>query len=132
MGRTLLAATVECGLACTALAASETTHSGELVAVSRDGHDITVKELGPWDGHHQVIRSLSIILTPTTRIEMVSRAPQAEPGAWIGGFRQSPVTAAELRPGHYVTIKVRPDARHHLSADTVEIIHLGEALGAKG
>lgn len=131
MGRVVLVATVVFGLACSALAASETTHSGELVAVSPDRHEVTVKEFGRWDGHHQAIRSLAIRLMPTTSIEAVSRTRQAEPGAWIGGFRESSVTAAELRPGQYVTVKVRADSQHQLTAETVEIIRPDEVRGAK-
>jgi hypothetical protein len=47
MGRVVLMAAVVFGLAFSALAAVATMHSGELVAVSPDGHDLTVKELGP-------------------------------------------------------------------------------------
>jgi hypothetical protein len=122
MWRMAIMAALAVGLACTAHAAEAATHSGELVAVSPGGRGVTIKELGPWDGHHQTVRTLSVRLTPATTIETVARMTQIEPGARRGGFREDPVSVAALQPGEYVTIKARLDAHQQLVADTVEIV----------
>ena len=118
----IVVASLVAALAFTARAVEETAHPGEVVAVSPGGRDMTVKELGPWDGHHQAVRTLSVRLTPATTVETVVRMTQTEPGAWRGGFREDPVSVAALQPGQYVTIKARRDAHHQLVADTVEIV----------
>jgi hypothetical protein len=117
MGRMAVLAIAVMGLTLTLPAAAETTHSGKLVSVGSDGHEVTVKELGPWDGRHQMARTRSFTLTPTmTTIETLTRSTKAAPGAWLGGFRETPASVAALRPGQYVTIKAPtpPCARGHL------------------
>jgi hypothetical protein len=122
MGRMVLLGILTVGLVSVAHATGETTHSGHLVAIGPGGHVVTVEEMGPWEGHHQVVHTLMIRLTPATTIETVARATEPKPRAWIGAFQETPASVATLRPGQYVTVRTNRVAAHQLVAHSIEIV----------
>jgi hypothetical protein len=90
-------------------AAAQTRHSGTLLAVDAAGQSITLEELGAGPrgkGKNEVI-ARSIALTPETKILLVTRAGNTDAhDDWPRGFRETPVSAAELQKGDFATVEV--------------------------
>jgi hypothetical protein len=114
----LLAATVHAG--------SEERHSGRIVAVEPKTGAITLEEMGPWTGPGQGLIKRSVELTAQTDIALLTRSNEAEAGEWPGAFKESPLSAMELRPGDYVTVSVE-DRGGRLFARSVAVVRSSQA-----
>jgi hypothetical protein len=93
--------------------AAELRHSGTVTAVDRNAGTITLEEVGPWSPQSGGILTRTVRLRPGSHVVLVSRAdpsvPHATPNDWPGGFRESPLDAADVRPGDFVTVTVTDD-----------------------
>jgi hypothetical protein len=101
--------------------------SGVVTSVAPNGERFTLEEIGA-DG--MLVRR-TIALAPDARIVEVTRRDDAaagtEPGAWPGGFRETPFAADDLRAGDFVTVVVGGQGAR-LQARSVEVIR--GAVGA--
>ena len=118
--RTLVFAFVGLVAASSALAAGTFKHSGRIVAVDPAKHVVTLEEMGPWTPRHSALVKWSIMLEPSTKIKLDTRAEQTGAGGWLGGFSESSLTTSELKPGDFVTVVVQR-AGHRLEAVSVEV-----------
>lgn len=92
-------------------AADEAKHSGSIVALGAGGREITLEEVGAWTPRIRP-SARTIEIRPDTRIVEAARAGEPAPGQWPGGLRETPLAAADLRAGEYVTvITARRDGR---------------------
>jgi hypothetical protein len=112
---TLLAATLSLHLA---PAAAQVKRSGSVIAVDVESRTLTLEELGVAG---QPVRHV-VAVPPSVRVVDVERRPDRDiegPGAWPGGFLESP--ASTLAPGDFVTITF---AGNHPGAvaRTIEIV----------
>lgn len=102
--------------------AAETRHSGTIVGLSPNGDTVTIEELGPWTGRLQRRERLSVVLEPTTKIELVTRSAQVAGNGWPGGFKESPLAASKLHTGDFATVTVEP-SHGRLVALSLIVIH---------
>jgi hypothetical protein len=101
--------------------AKEAKHSGAVVAVADDGRGFTLEVLGPGRSADANRVEHPVALTPETKVAVVTRSPQADPQGWRGNFVASPATAADIKPGAFVTVTVETrDGR--MVARAVEIL----------
>jgi hypothetical protein len=95
--------------------------SGVVTSVASNGESFTLDELG---AAGMLVRR-TILLAPDVRIVEVSRhgdaSGAAEPGAWPGGFRETPFEASDVRPGDFVTV-VAGGQGTRVQARSVEVI----------
>ncbi len=117
----VLIATGLCLASVAAQGADAVEHSGRIVAVDMKIRTMTLEEMGPWTGLDSRPIKRLIRLEPTTTITLAARANVAAPGGWLGGFRESPLSASDLRPGDYVTIRTVSE-RTHLSTVSVVVV----------
>jgi len=87
-------------------AARTSRQSGTVAAIDPVAHTITLDEMGPWLGPTTAPTRHAIALTRSTRVELVTRATQPAPGGWPGGYVDSSLSAADVRPGDFVTVEV--------------------------
>lgn len=113
-------------LAATAHAGSEERHSGRIVAVEPQTGAITLEEMGPWTGPGQGLIKRSVELTAQTDIALLARTDEAAAGEWPGAFKESPLSAMELRPGDYVTVSVEAHGGR-LFARSIAVVRVGPA-----
>ena len=97
------------------------THSGILTAIDPARHTVTLSEMGPWTGPMTARTTRTIAVSPGTRIELVQRAPKPSGGGWPGGYGESPLAAAQLRPGEFATIQVTGRG-HPAIALSIEVV----------
>ncbi len=97
-------------------AAAETTYSGDIAAAGP--HAVTLAVMGPWTPGSRPVEHV-IVLTSTTRVAQVARSAKA-PG-WPGGFRTTPLSAADLRPGEFATVTAQREGRR-LVARSVTVV----------
>jgi hypothetical protein len=86
------------------LAAKSSTESGTVASINRPAHTITLDEMGPWHGPTTPTTRHSIAFTPSTRVELITRTKHPAVGGWPGGYVDSSLGAADVRPGDFVTI----------------------------
>jgi hypothetical protein len=91
-------------LAPAAEAAGAAKHSGVVQSVSSG--TLTIAEVGIGMGHRNQLLTLSIGVTPQTRIVLASRSDEVVAAEWPGGFREAPVALTDVRPGDYATVEV--------------------------
>ena len=89
-----------------ALAAHSSKESGTVASIDPVARTITLDEMGPWHGPTTATTRHSIVFTPSTRIELVTRSKQPAAGGWPGGYVDSSLSAADVRPGDFVTVEV--------------------------
>jgi hypothetical protein len=87
-----------------AQAAEGVRHTGIVVAIEADQRAITLEEVGPWTGAKQGHVRRTIAVTPETTVVAVTRARQAAPGGWPGGFGETPLARSDIKAGDYVTV----------------------------
>jgi hypothetical protein len=95
--------------------------SGVVTSVASNGESFTLDELG----RAAALVRHTILLAPDVRIVEVSRrgdgSGAVEPGAWPGGFRETPFAASDVRPGDFVTVVVGGRGTR-VQARSVEVI----------
>ena len=89
-----------------ALAAHSSKESGTVISIDPTARTITLDEMGPWHGPTTVTTRHAIVFTPSTRIDLVRRSQQPAAGGWPGGYVDSSLSAADVRPGDFVTVEV--------------------------
>jgi hypothetical protein len=110
-------------------ASPEEKHSGVIVAVAPDAHTITLNEMGPWTGPDSQPVQRTLELTPSTTIQLDSRAADArDAGGWPGAFQASALRAADLHPGDFVTVTIE---RGKPIADSIAVVRPSAATAAK-
>lgn len=117
------------------LDAAERRHSGTVTAVDRGAGTITLEEVGPWNPGGGVILTRTVRVRPGTHVVLVSRAdpsvPHVAPDDWPGGFRESALDAADVRPGDFVTVTVTAEGSEAV-AQTVAVVRTGaESAGIR-
>jgi hypothetical protein len=93
-------------LASPRLASPVETHSGILTAIDPAHHTATLSEMGPWKGPTTARVSRTIAISPATQVELVQRSAKPAVGGWPGGYRESPLTIAQLHAGEFATLRV--------------------------
>ena len=91
----------------------ERRYSGTVLAVDRSAGAIVVGDMGPWrlkDGVTQ-IEPRTIAVTPATEFVSVMRASGVAPSGWVGDFVESVLPGGRVKPGDWVTVVVKADAR---------------------
>ena len=105
-----------------ARAAGETEYSGRIASAGAGARTITLEGFGRWTPGTRPTRQV-IELRPTTRVEQVARATEPVPGQWLGGFKETPLAATELRAGEFATVTAeRRDGK--LLAVTITVVAL--------
>ncbi len=114
----VLARTAGLCLPAGASAADEAKYSGRVATAG--GKEIALEVLGPWKpGAHPITRVIE--LGPSTRVERVARVTTPPPGRWPGGFEATPLTAADVHPGEFVTVAAERHGRR-LVAVTITVV----------
>jgi hypothetical protein len=110
MGLFLALATSALLLSVPAVATADARHSGTVTAVDQQTRTVTFDEMGSWVGPNDGIVRRTVALGPATHVVLVSRGDDAVPhvpaGEWPGGFRESSMAPADIRPGDFVTILI--------------------------
>jgi hypothetical protein len=112
-------------VASVAHAATETRHSGTIEGLSANGRTITIEELGPWTGGRLTREKLSVVVEPTTKIELVTRSQHGAENGWPGGFKASPLAASDLHRGDYATVTAER-SHNRLVARSVTVVRPAE------
>jgi hypothetical protein len=120
-------AIVLAGLALLALAvalpaeAATVTRSGTVVSVDAAAGRVVIGDMGPRlkDGKSKITRR-TIRLTPSTEFLLVKRATGVAPGGWNGGYVETRISAADVKPGAWVTVSGEPGPRG-MTAAKVEV-----------
>ena len=107
---------------------AQTKRSGIVVAIDVDKRTVTLEEIGVAGQRERHL----VALAPSVRVVEVERRGNADtegPGAWPGGFRETP--ARSLVPGDFVTITFS-DAAGVPLARAIEIVRAddGDAAAA--
>jgi hypothetical protein len=89
-----------------ALAGHPSKESGTVTSIDPAARTITLDEMGPWHGPRTATTRHSIVFTPSTRIELVTRSKRPVAGGWPGGYVDSSLSAADVHPGDFVTVEV--------------------------
>jgi hypothetical protein len=88
-------------------AMAESRHSGTVTALGARGETIEIDELGPSRSAEPASTRLTVALTPRTKVELAVRTDQNRRVAtadWPGGYRETPASAQDIRPGDFVTV----------------------------
>jgi hypothetical protein len=81
----------------------ELRHSGTIVDVGRDTRQFTMEEMLAWTGPGTGVVERTVILTPRTSIQLVTRFEDPDRPS-LTGFKESPLAPSDLRPGDFVTV----------------------------
>ena len=104
-----------------AFASDTSLHSGVIASSDLTTHNLRLEQMGPWRGEGTKPYTRSIVLSPETKFEMVTRAQGPNPQGWIGGYVESPLAASAVRPGDFANVTVAHDGKSP-EATMVEIV----------
>jgi hypothetical protein len=110
--------------------ASDTSQlrSGVVASIDMTTHRLRLEEMGPWGGEGTKPVTRSIEFGPATKFELVARARGANPQGWIGGYVESALAPAAVRPGDFATVTLE---RNHSSPEA-GIVQIVRPAGTKG
>lgn len=108
-------------LASPAFASDTSVHPGVIASIDLTTHTLRLEQMGPWRGEGTKPYTRSIVLSPETKFERVTRARGPNPQGWIGGYVESPLAASAVRPGDFANVTLARD-RQSPEATTVEIV----------
>jgi len=93
--------------------AQERRYSGTVLAVDRTAGAIIVGDMGPWRVKDGVTRvePRTIAVTPSTELVRVRRTSGVAPSGWVGDFVESVLPGGQVKPGDWITVVVKADAR---------------------
>jgi hypothetical protein len=84
------------------------TYAGTIRDIDLDRGAFVVEDVGPWTGGQAApITRRTIVLTPSTQIVEVRRAPEPDSG-YRGDYRKAAISRADLVEGAFISVECTP------------------------
>jgi len=96
-------------------------HSGVVTEVSDT--QITIDEMGPWEGPASSPVPRIFEVTSSTRIARLQRSVEGDKG-WPRGYASEPAALSDVHVGDFVTVSVEPRGRRNVAIE-VEALRTG-------
>lgn len=99
-------------------AAERSTLSGSVVSVDPAAGTLVLGDMGPWRASdpQKSITSVTVATDSQTTVVVVRRMKGPDPDGWIGGYTESPASLRDIKPGDFVSVKLRADGPRPLAA----------------
>jgi len=106
--------------------AASARYSGVVLSVDHATGTIVVGVMGPKleNGKSEMARR-RVQVTPSTSYVLVKRAAGVAPSGWLGDYVETSLTAADIKPGEWVTVSIDGDPRRP-TAVKITVVDMSE------
>ncbi len=97
--------------------------SGSVISVDPRGTTLVLADMGPWrdgDPENSMTR-LRVVVDTGTRIVLARRTDGPGPSGWIGDYVEGLATLADIAPGDFVAVELRPGEKGAM-ADKITLV----------